>query len=108
MARPTFERNHAQKRHGCFCARVSDGVRVQECRPYREVNGTDEISSFISARKPHQERGLNTSFIFFGSRFKQRDRPRRKSGKRTRENSSRTNTVVGHRFGGIYSWRNIA
>jgi len=60
-ARSTFERNHVQER--CFCARMSDEVKIQACRPYRAVNDTDEISSCIPSRKPHQERGPNTSFF---------------------------------------------
>jgi len=66
------------------------------------VNGTDEISSCIPSKKPHQERGsntlANTSFFFFESRFK-RTRPTAKKRWEPHTSKLQSQVLVGHHFG---------
>ena len=95
-ARSTFERNHVQERRSC--AHMSDKVKIQACRPYRAVNDTDEISSCIPARKSHQERGPNTSFIFWFALQATRPPGKEKVGTAP-EKPPVAQVLGGHRFG---------
>jgi len=75
---------------------MSDEVKLQAC-PYQAVNDTDEISSCIASRKPHQERGPNTSFIFWFAFQATRPTAKEKVGT-AREKTPVAQVLGRHRF----------
>ena len=102
VARPTFEKkitNHVQRAMFLLAYRRSGMPSLSSSEL---VNGTDEISSCIPSKKPHQERGsntlANTSFFFFESRFK-RTRPTAKKRWEPHTSKLQSQVLVGHHFG---------
>jgi len=96
VARPTFEKKITFKSDVSALACQRSGMPSLSSSEL--VNGTDEISSCIPSKKPHQERGPNTSFFFFESRFK-RTRPTAKKRWEPHTSKLQSQVLVRHHFG---------